>query len=91
MTSIGGGAFLRFRGTLTITGSFPLLSTIGYEAFFISEGNTDSTIELVGADQRRRRDLMRKRHADIDGGAHNTRMTDTFWVPALECTCGGYV
>eukprot|EP00729_Bicosta_minor_P000843 gene843-7315_t len=50
LASIGNGAFSRFGGTLTFTGSFPLLSTIGYAAFnaFGNSGNANSKIELLG-------------------------------------------
>ena len=51
--------------------------------------NVVETMSL--SEKRRRRNLMRKHHADIDWGAHNTRMTDNFLRAALECTCGGYV
>ena len=46
LTTIEQGAFDSFKGTLILSGSFPLLSNIGIEAF-CSAGNTESVIELV--------------------------------------------
>eukprot|EP00729_Bicosta_minor_P021993 gene21993-biopygen13442 len=47
LTSIGSSAFDSFRGMLTIKGSFPLLATIGQEAFR-DAGNANSAILLNG-------------------------------------------
>jgi hypothetical protein len=33
---------------------------------------------------------MRKHHADIDWGAHNTRMPDNFLLTIADRNCGGY-